>query len=128
MKSRLALPFLLAFGFACVSNAQVNARLTGSVVDPSGLAVPGATVDVFLPGGAKPVLSMSTTAEGLFAFSAVLPGHYDVIVTAAGFRKSANRDVILSTGEETALPTIRLEVGGATEIIEVKENAETIQT
>ena len=99
MKSRLALPFLLAFGFACVSNAQVNARLTGSVVDPSGLAVPGATVDVFLPGGAKPVLSMSTTAEGLFAFSAVLPGHYDVIVTAAGFRKSANRDVILSTGE-----------------------------
>src|SRR3982074_1646769 len=33
--------------------AQVTARLSGSVIDQTGSAVPVATVDVFLPGGAK---------------------------------------------------------------------------
>src|SRR5438067_32134 len=44
---------LVALAFAGMLSAQVTSRLTGSVIDQTGAAVPGATVDVYLPGGAK---------------------------------------------------------------------------
>ena len=40
----------------------------------STLHVPTATVDVLLPGGAKPILTSNTTQEGLFAFAGVPAG------------------------------------------------------
>ncbi len=108
--------------------AQVTARMSGSVVDPTGAAVPGATVDVLLPGGSKPILSMVTTAEGIFAFTAVSANTYEISVSAKGFRKSTQTGVVLSPGAETSVPPIRLEIGGTAEVVEVKENADTIQT
>jgi hypothetical protein len=108
--------------------AQVTSRLTGSVVDPSGAAVAGAVVDVLQPGGTKPVVSMATTTDGLFAFSSVAPGTYDVIVTAPGFRKHSDRGVLLTAGSETSVPTVKLEVGSVTESVEVTETATIVQT
>ena len=127
MKLQLALALVLASAFAGIGNSQVNARMSGSVQDASGSAVPGAKVEVLLEGGAKAILSETTTAEGIFAFSSIAPGNYNLVVTANGFRKSQQR-VVLETGEERSLPPIKLEVGSATEVVEVKENAETIQT
>ncbi len=114
--------------FVSVAGAQVTSRLTGSVMDTSGAAIPGAAVDVFLPGGAKPILSGTTTAEGLFDFTAVPSGTYDVIVTAKGFRKYTQREVVLEAGAPRSLPAITLEVGAATEVVEVKANAEGVET
>src|SRR6266567_2074435 len=86
--------------------AQVTSRLTGSVVDPSNSAVPGAKVDILLPGGTSPILSSTTTSEGLFAFSGVPVGNYDVVVSSSGFRKSTQRGVVMEAGKELALPVI----------------------
>src|SRR5437899_365839 len=93
----------LMLSLVCAAGAQTTSRLSGSVVDSTGAAVPAATVEVYLPNGSKPVLSMPTTADGLFSFTAVLPGEYDVNVTAKGFRKAVQRGVTLSAGQETAL-------------------------
>src|SRR5579883_2838099 len=128
MRFRFAAVLSLAMGLTSLSFAQVTARLTGSVVDPSGAPVPAAAVEVYLPGGAKPILTMPTTADGLFAFSAVPAGTYDVSVTATGFRKTFSRGVVTVAGQETPLPPIKLEVGSTVETIEVKESTETIQT
>jgi hypothetical protein len=83
---------------------------------------------VFLPGGAKPLLTTAATSDGLFAFSGVSAGTYDVVVSAAGFRKSTNRGVVLTAGAETALPAIKLEIGSTTESVEVTESATIVQT
>ncbi len=127
MKIYIFVSLLLASAFAGVSTAQVTARMSGSVEDQTGLPVPGAAVDILLPGGVKPILSAITTAEGIYAFTAVPSGPYILTVTAKGFRKST-RDVVLAAGEETSVPPIRMEVGSTTEVVEVKGDTETIQT
>jgi hypothetical protein len=119
---------VLALALAGCLSAQVTARLTGSVIDQSGSAVPAAVVDVYLPGGAKPLLSMPTTADGLFAFSGVAASTYDVVVSAPGFRKHTDRGVVLTAGLETALPAIKLEVGAVTDTVEVNDTAAIVQT
>src|SRR4051812_31103047 len=116
---------VLAFALLATSltHAQVASRLTGSVQDPSGAAVPAATVDVYLPAGAKPIVTTNTTTEGLFAFVSIPSGTYDVIVTAAGFRKHTERGVILTPATETAMAGIKLEVGSVAEVVEVTSSA-----
>ena len=121
--------FVLAtLAFAGLLAAQVTSRLTGSVIDQTGAAVPGATVDVFMPGGSKPVVTMPTTSDGLFAFTAVAAGTYDVVVTAQGFRKHTDHNVVLTAGAETSMPAIKLEVGAVTDSVEVSDTATVIQT
>lgn len=127
MRLRVPAVLFLALGIASVSFAQIAARLTGSVVDPSGAPIPGAVVEIYLPGGAKPLQSMPTTGDGLYAFTAVPAGTYDITVTAKGFRKSIARGVVLKAAEESPL-AFKMEVGTTVETIEVKESTETVQT
>src|SRR5207247_9876288 len=69
--------------------AQVTGRISGSVTDSSGAAIPNATVNLLLPGGAKPVLATVTTPEGLFSFTNVRPESYDLNVELKGFMNSS---------------------------------------
>ena len=116
-----------ALALASCASAQVTARLTGSVLDPSGAVVPSAVVEVYLPGGSKPLLSTPATSDGLFTFSGVNANTYDVSASAPGFRKSTVHGVVLTAGEETAL-SIKLEVGNTTETVEVTESSVVVQT
>ena len=120
--------FALAISVAGSLLAQVTSRLTGTVVDQTGSAVPAAVVELYLPGGEKPVLSTTTTPEGIFSLTGIAPGTYDVNISAAGFRKSAQRGVVLTAAAETSLPSIKLEVGSVTDTVEVKENSLIVQT
>jgi carboxypeptidase family protein len=113
--------------FASCLSAQITSRLTGAVVDPTGASVPAAVVEVYLPGGAKPLLTAPATSDGLFAFTGVGAGIYDVVVSAPGFRKHADRGVVLTAGEETPL-AIKLELGSATDSVEVTESSTIVQT
>ena len=85
-------------------------------------------MDILLPGGAKPILSATTTTEGIFSFIAVPPNTYVLTVTSKGFHRATQEYVVLEAGEEKSLAPIRLELGATTETVEVKGNAETIQT
>src|SRR5579864_9432501 len=89
---------------------QVNGSLSGSVVDASGAAVPNAQVKILLPGGAAPVLSATTTGEGLYSFIGVRPGTYDVTVDAKGFVTGTLREVRVEPIRETSLPPVKLDV------------------
>src|SRR5262245_10322184 len=73
--------------------AQATGRLNGSVTDPSGAVVAGATVGLILPGGAQPVLTAVTNAEGLFSMIGVPAGTYQLTVTAQGYKKHVEASV-----------------------------------
>jgi hypothetical protein len=108
-------------------NAQVAGRLSGSVVDQSGAAVPGATVGVYLRGGKEPLLSATTNAEGLFSFIAVRPDTYDLQVDATGFAQVMLREVRVAPIQETGLPPIKMDVRAAKTVVEVAAEAQTVQ-
>jgi Carboxypeptidase regulatory-like domain len=113
---------------AAAGFAQVAGQLVGSVVDQSGAAIPGATVSLLLPGGERPILTITTSAEGFFTFSNVRPETYDLTVEGAGFRKQLVRGVKVDPARETAIPAIRLEVQGVSAEVAVVESALTLQT
>src|SRR5262249_55465543 len=120
--------FVIVFFMAWQVSGQVTSRLTGTVVDQTGSAVPAAVVDIYLPEGAKPILSTAPTPEGIFALTRIAAGTYDITITATGFRKFTQRGVVLTAAAETSLPPIKLEVGSVTDTVEVKENALAVQT
>ncbi|HWQ54018.1 MAG TPA: TonB-dependent receptor [Bryobacteraceae bacterium] len=119
--------FVLLMCVGITVDAQVAGRLSGSVVDPSGMAVPGATVNVYVRGGKEPVLSGKTNEAGLFAFTAVRPGAYDLAVESTGFGKVVMRDISVAPVQETGLAPIKLEIQSATQVVEVAADVQSVQ-
>jgi hypothetical protein len=128
MPRRIFVLFVATLASTLWLQAQVTSRLNGSIVDPSSSAVPSATVDLLLPGGTKPIMTTISTTDGLFAFTGVPAGTYDVAITMKGFRKYTEHGVVLAAGTEVALPVIRLEIGSTGEVVEVTETKQEVQT
>ena len=126
-RSRMSLYLSLALLVAMPAAAQVSGRLSGRVVDPSGAAVPGATVGVYMPGGKTPLLSGKTNEAGLFDFIAVQPDSYEVGVEAKGFAKRLIGDVKVDPVQETSLGSIKMEVQSASQVVEVTTEVQNVQ-
>lgn len=69
--------FLTTMRFAWAANGP---QLTGTVVDPSGGAIPGATLQVQRPNGAV-AAQTQTSSNGAFSFSGLPPGPYHMVVS-----------------------------------------------
>ncbi len=123
----LALLFVVCLLWLPAVQAQVAGKLSGSVVDQTGAVVPGATVNVYVPGGKTPVLTGSTNEAGLFTFMAVQAGSYDVSVEAAGFAKVMVRQVKVQPLQETGLPPLKMEVESSTQTVEVAADVTSVQ-
>jgi len=78
--------------------ATAKGTLHGIVTDPSGAAVPGASVVVSAAHWAQEV---STDDSGEYTVSGLRPGHYRVQIHAAGFSQFERSGLLLSTGYET---------------------------
>src|SRR5260370_4074989 len=125
-RSYFSLALLALVAGSCL--AQVTGRISGSVTDSSGAAIPNATVNLLLPGGAKPVLATVTTSEGLFSFTNVRPVSYDLTVESKGFLKYTLRGLEVAPARETSLPRVQLERAAVTQSVDVTANVQTVQT
>ena len=126
MKNRLfvnlvavaALAVLVAFASGA-SSAAPRATLLGTVTDPSGAAVPNAIVDLLLKDGDKPLLSTTTTSEGLFSMTGVRTGTYKIAVTATSFAVYHADRVVIDASRETTLPAIKLGLASTATSVQV---------
>ncbi|MBO0721852.1 MAG: carboxypeptidase regulatory-like domain-containing protein, partial [Blastocatellia bacterium] len=109
------------------SFAQVTGRISGSVVDQSAAVIPNAKIELLLPGGAHAILNGITTNEGLFSLTGVLPGTYELAITAQGYKKRVVKEVVVRPGQELALPALQLEIGDVSETVQVTET-QAVQT
>jgi hypothetical protein len=98
----------------------------GTVTDPSGAAVPGASVT--LRDVATNATSKATTTDlGAFSFPVVNVGTYEVTINAPSFRAFVAKNVEVHVSTPTEL-NAKLEVGAATETLTVEATDVQVQT
>src|SRR6266571_9488546 len=100
------------------SAQKTSGTITGTVTDPSGAAVPGATVGLVgeRTGAARQTVS---NEQGSFTFPELDPGVYTLTVNKGGFKKLTERNVELHVGDVTAV-NLKMEMGAATETVTVE--------
>jgi hypothetical protein len=107
-----------SLGLAAAAHAQVTTgTIVGTVRDPQGAAVTGATVTL-TDQGKGTSHTATTDAQGSYIAPFLIPGTYDVSVEVAGFRKYAHRGVVLQVNQRARVD-IALEMGGLQEATEV---------
>ncbi len=118
-----ALSLALALALAGPAWAQsFLGTIRGTVVDPQGAAVAGATILVVDEGTGVP-RAASTDAQGRYEAANLRPGTYRVEVVTTNFKK-AERTGVLLTASGIALADVKLELGGVTETVTVSGEAQ----
>jgi carboxypeptidase family protein len=95
------------------AQSATTGALRGTVKDPKGEIVAGTVVTLFnmTTGQAQ---TANSDANGLYGFSLLPPGTYDVIFSARGFKTSAAMSVVVNVSEAPELDA-QLEAGAADE-------------
>src|SRR6266446_1421484 len=102
----IAVVVLLAVTSAVI--AQTNkGGISGTVVDPNGAAVPGATVTITNSGTGQKS-TVTTTDTGAFSAQSLDPVTYSILVEAKGFKKALLDHVKVDTAA-TATANVSLE-------------------
>ena len=108
------------------AQSSTTATVRGTVQDPSGGVLPGATVTM-VNAGTKATQTAVADERGQFLFGALFPGTYDVRVELSGFKTYEQKGMSLSPSENRGLD-VRLDVGNQTETVTVTSQVEVIQT
>jgi len=118
---------LLAVTFCAVAWAHDTGSITGTVKDPSGAAVAGATVEVSSSDHGI-VRQTVSNSSGDYNESGLPGGVYDVSVKATGFKKYQAKGVKLDVAEKARVD-IPLQVGAAdTEVVVEGESVAQVET
>ena len=111
-----------AYGQAVSTN---GGSIQGLITDPTGAAVPGATVTIVAPStGYSKVLT--TDQAGYYTLGPLLPGGYVITVDAPSFR-TLKVNTVVQTGTVTS-GSQKLVVGSQSEIVEVDAGAVQVNT
>ncbi len=106
--------------------AQNTGIISGRITDASGAVVPNAKITVTETDTNTEANSV-TNSDGLFRVPSLKDGPYSVSVVAQGFKKEIRGGLSLRIGENLDLE-IKLEVGSATESIQVTGEAPLLDT
>ncbi|HEU0119827.1 MAG TPA: TonB-dependent receptor [Bryobacteraceae bacterium] len=118
---------LIAASSAIPASAQVlYGSVVGTVEDPTGASVPGATVKLTSTANGA-IREIKADEQGRYNIVSVLPGDYSMVVTAPGFR-TVNRSGIAVTINTVTRLEVRLEVGQVSDEIVVSATAAALQT
>jgi Carboxypeptidase regulatory-like domain len=101
-------------GFATVFGQEFRGTITGTVTDPQGAIIPGASVTV---KNQETNVTNNVTAndEGSFTVPFLTPGKYSVSVTSSGFKTSVRENIELKVDDRLTLD-FQLEIGAAAEV------------
>lgn len=126
LKAITCLMLALVCGISAMAQESGGATINGTVTDPTGGIIPGAKVTV-TQAATKARRSTQTSSAGLYSVSALPAGDYDVAIEAAGFKQAKFAGVPVSVGAIVTLDA-HLEVGAATESVDVTADAPAVET
>lgn len=116
---------LLMTGHALVRAQTATGQINGTITDPSGAAVTGATVAV--TNQATSIQNSTYSNEsGFFSLGNLPPGPYELKVEAPGFSRAQIRALEVEVGQ-IVTQNVSLVVGAVNQSIEVAAGAEMVQ-
>ena len=106
---------------------ETTSRINGTVSDPSGAVVPGATVTVKNEGTGA-TREATTDAGGSYSFPSLPPGTYAITVSQSGFKKAEVTGRVIQVAQPAQVD-LTLQLGTTSETITVSgAGAELIST
>jgi hypothetical protein len=123
MKRLFCLFLLLA---ACLPAQDTTANVTGVVSDPSGAVVVEAKVTIVNTQTGVRTDTVSN-AQGVYNLPFLIPGSYELRVSAGGFRGYLRQGLVLETGQNLRLD-VNLVVGDVAETVSVTGAAMLLET
>jgi Carboxypeptidase regulatory-like domain/TonB-dependent Receptor Plug Domain/TonB dependent receptor len=121
--------FILILSTAIVSapaQAQVSgATLSGTVTDSSGGILANAKVDVNNVGTGL-IREVESDSAGFYSVPNLLPGDYELTISAAGFKTEIRRGITLTVGLQQVL-NVSLQLGATTQRVEVTGAAPDVE-
>jgi hypothetical protein len=103
-----------------------NATLHGTVTDPTGAVISGASIRIITPGG-QTITSTATNASGAYQSRTLAPGTYIVVVSAEGSAASSSHAVTLAPGQSVQY-SVALQIQVEQQDIQVDADAPTVDT
>lgn len=113
---------LLSGTFALSQSA--TATLSGTVVDPNGAILPGATVTITNPATGFSREAVANN-DGAYTFPSLAPGRYTVMAQQAGFSRVEIRDVVLNVNDKLLL-RVQLPIGDVNAVVQVDSQASLV--
>ena len=102
--------------------------ITGTVVDPSGAAIPGAQIQLINQGTGDVARDAVADGAGVFRALNVTAATYRVIVSATGMEKLERNDIVLDQEQTLSLGQIQMTIGRSTETVTVNTETPLIDT
>src|SRR5207248_10490640 len=116
--------FTLGLGSAVAQTGTIQ----GNVADAAGATVPNAKVTAFDQDKNVVVRETTSSREGSFALSPLLPGTYTVKVEAQGFKSFESSNLKLDQNQIMNLGSIALQVGQLNESVSVEAQVPLVET
>jgi hypothetical protein len=104
---------------------QLTGTLSGTAYDQSGAVVPKAQV-VLKNQASGDERTTITGGDGHFVITAVQPGSYSLLISAAGFSSWQENDIVMNVGDNRDVPNIKLNVGGNSTQVSVIAGADAV--
>ncbi|HSA93996.1 MAG TPA: TonB-dependent receptor [Terriglobales bacterium] len=116
---------LLALTFTAAAQIQ-NGQFTGLVTDPTGAAIPNATVKITNTGTGLST-AVTTNEAGIYNARELPPGQYNLQVEASGFKRATGSALTLNAGT-IQRADFKMHIGQASETVEVTDAAPPVNT
>lgn len=110
----------------CHSQSSTSARLSGTVTDPSGAAVPNTKITAHNVG-TNLELTVESGNAGSYAFNSLPVGNYTVTTVRDGFAPLMETGVELTVGQSATL-NLQLKLGGSQDAVTVTGGTDLINT
>jgi hypothetical protein len=114
---RIIAVLLMLICFAVAAHAQFDASLRGTVSDPTGAVIPGATITL-TDKATNQVKTAQSDGSGIYTFNALAPGDYTVLAQRQGFQKKQIAQVVLIPEQPNAL-NIEMQLGDVQQTVTV---------
>jgi hypothetical protein len=125
MKNQVVLVLCFLGMLPLLSHAQGLGSIVGMVTDPSGAAVTSAKITA-TQTSTRFSRQAIANGDGYYVISSLSPASYDLSVEATGFR--LEKQVVTLFADQALTVNLKLQVGTASQVLEVTSNALQVDT